>query len=171
MNKFSYLLIIPSFACILFSCKKADVAGGKVQNAALIVGTWKSYQQDTKIYDLETNDLLKDTVITYKAANVGLAGYNIFNSDGSAYITTLPYKKTGATVATIDTTSYLQYTLIGSSLTLKQNIGGSETDPIISITDSDLVLEKMYLSTPATGMGLDVNTSYKFVVDTFFTKQ
>ena len=172
MKKLYHLAFILLLICTLFACQKGEIIGGKTQNASLITGKWLVYQQNTRIFDLNDNSLLKDTTLLYSNTNFSQAWYQIYNTDGTAYVTTTPYKKTGSSVMTVDTISYLHYTIMGSSfLKLTKNGGGIETDPILSLTQSDLKLESKYTATPATGWGLDANTNYLFVVDTYYAKQ
>ncbi|MDB5114787.1 MAG: hypothetical protein JWQ79_279 [Mucilaginibacter sp.] len=170
MRNYSYLVLITLYVCFVFSCKK-DAASNKSANTALIVGKWLVTQQNTKVYDLNTNVLLKDTTLYFTGANLNLATYNIYNADATAYVTTMPYKKAGSSVPSIDTTSYLHYTILGSSLMLKPNGGGSETDPIIQLTQTNLVLENTQTSRLNAGWGLDINTNYLLVQDSYYTKQ
>jgi hypothetical protein len=172
MKNLYNLLLIAIAISTVFSCTKGEIVGGKTQNASLITGKWLVYQQNTKVYDLNDNTLLKDTTLLYSSTNFTQAWYQIYNSDGSAYVTTTPYKKTGSSVMSTDTTSYLHYTITGSSfLKLTKNGGGIETDPILSLTQTDLELQNKYTATPATGWSLDVNTNYLFVVNSYYTKQ
>ncbi len=169
MRNLIYLSLAVFVTCALFSCKK-QIVGGK-SNASLLTGKWLLYQQSTKVYDLNSNALLKDTVVDYATTNYPKAWFEIYNIDGTAYITTTPYKKAGATTSSVDTTSYFHYTILGSSVVLSQNGGGSETDPIIQLTQSTLVQEKTQISPPPSGWGLDTNTAYKFVNDGYYNKQ
>jgi hypothetical protein len=110
----------------------------------LIVGTWKSYQQNTKVYDINRNVLLKDSTVSFTNANAGKASFEIYNADGSAYLTSLQPMRQGELAAATDTTSYLNYTILGADLTLKQTIGGSTTQPIVNLTSTHLTLENTY---------------------------
>ncbi|NNU33481.1 hypothetical protein HK413_03685 [Mucilaginibacter sp. S1162] len=74
-------------------------------------------------------------------------------------------------MATTDTTSYLKYTILGTNLSLKQNIGGSETKPILTLTLTDMGLQSLRTGTLNEGWGLSVNTSYKIVQGTYYTRQ
>lgn len=168
--KNSHLLLSSLIACAVFSCKKDELAGAKSQYAKLIVGTWKAYQQNTKIYDLTTNELLKDSTVTFTDANASRAFIEIYNADGNAYVTAQS-RKLGAAVATTDTTSYLKYTILGTNLSLKQNIGGSETKPILTLTLTDMGLESLRTGTLNEGWGLSINTSYRIVQGTYYTRQ
>jgi hypothetical protein len=168
--KRSYLLLIPIVLCAIYSCKKEGISA-KSQYAKLIVGTWKIFQQNTKVYDLTTNDLLKDSTINFTNGNASKAFFEIYNTDGNAYITSPPAKKPGATIATVDTTSYLTYTLLGSNLTLKQTIGGSTTKPIITLTSTELGLQNTYTGILTAGWKLDANTTYKIIETNYYTKQ
>ncbi len=154
----------------MFSCKKDGLSGAKSQYAKLIVGTWKAYQQNTKVYDLTTNELLKDSTINFTDANAGQAFTEIYNADGSAYITEQT-RKMGAKTPTTDTTSYLHYTILGTNLTLKQNIGGTETKPILTLTLTDMGLQSTRTGTLNPDWGLDADTSYKIIEGTYYTRQ
>jgi hypothetical protein len=168
--KNSHLILTSFIACAMFSCKKDELAGAKSQYAKLIVGTWKAYQQNTKIYDLTTNELLKDSTIDFTDANAGRAFTEIYNADGSAYVT-VQTRKLGALVATTDTTSYLKYTILGANLNLKQNIGGNETKPILTLTLTEMGLESLRTGTLNEGWGLGINISYRIVQGTYYTRQ
>src|SRR5882757_1455841 len=108
MRNIYYLSLLSFSVCILFSCKKGEIVGGESQ-AKLITGKWLVFQQHTQIYDLTTTDLVKDTTLLFSATNPQ-AWYEIFNADGSAYITTIPHKVAGSSALVIDTTAYLHYT-------------------------------------------------------------
>ncbi|MBC7400308.1 MAG: hypothetical protein H7289_10205 [Mucilaginibacter sp.] len=166
----SQLLLSTLIACAVFSCKKDNLSGAKAQYAKLIVGTWKAYQQNTKVYDLTSNELLKDSTVNFTDANAGRAFTEIYNTDGSAYITAQT-RKLGTTVATTDTTSYLRYTILGANLTLKQSIGGTETKPILTLTLTDMGLQSLRTGTLNEGWGLDVSASYRIVQGTYYTRQ
>src|ERR1700761_4762937 len=156
MKKLYHLAFILLLICTLFACQKGEIIGGKTQNASLITGKWLVYQQNSRIFDLNDNSLLKDTTLLYSNTNFSQAWYQIYNTDGTAYVTTTPYKKTGSSVMTVDTISYLHYTIMGSSfLKLTKKGGVIEPDPILSLTQSDLKLKKKYPAPPATGWGLD----------------
>ena len=166
----SPILLICFIACAIFSCKKDNMAGTKSQNVKLIIGTWKSYQQNIQVYDMTTNVLLRDSTIYLTGSNAGASWSEIYNTDGTAYITKLT-KKIGASVATTDTTNYLQYNILGSNLTLKQNIGGTETKPILTLTMTDMGLQSTYTDILNASWKLDPETSYKVVQATYYTRQ
>jgi hypothetical protein len=168
--KNSHLILSSLIACAVFSCKKDELSNAKSQYAKLIVGTWKAYQQNTKIYDLTTNELLKDSTVIFTDENAGLAFTEIYNADGNAYVTAQT-RKVGATVATTDTTTYLRYTILGANLTLKQNIGGTETKPILTLTLTDMGLQSTRTGTLNAGWGLESDTSYKIIQGTYYTRQ
>jgi hypothetical protein len=167
----SHLLLVPILACAIFSCKKDELANAKAQYAKLIVGNWKSNQQNIKVYDLATNQLLKDSTVNFTGVFAGKSWYEIYSEDGNAYVTSLPTIKPSAKVATIDTTSYLNYTVFGANLNLKQNIGGNTIKPILTLTVSDMGLQNTYVGTLNTGWGLEVNTNYKIVEADYYTRQ
>jgi hypothetical protein len=146
------------------------MGGAKSQYAKLIVGTWKTYQQNIQVFDLATNQLLKDSSINFTGTNTAGSWSEIYNGDGSAYVTKLT-KKIGASIATTDTTAYLQYTILGSNITLKQNIGGTETKPILTLTMTDMGLQSTYTGTLNAGWGLNTDTPYKIVQATYYTRQ
>ena len=171
MRNTPYLSFILLIACTLFACKKSDTISIKATNTSLISGKWLVYQQNTKVYDLNTNALLKDTTLSYTAKSVSQPWYETYNTDGSAYVTSKPYKKAGSSVMSADTTAYLHYSILGSNLTLKPYGGGIETDPIVTISQTDLNLQKTYNSLPPAGWGLDMATNYLFVVQNYYTKQ
>lgn len=146
------------------------MGGAKSQYAKLIVGTWKTYQQNIQVFDLATNQLLKDSSINFTGTNTAGSWSEIYNGDGSAYVTKLT-KKIGASIASTDTTAYLQYTILGSNITLKQNIGGTETKPILTLTMTDMGLQSTYTGTLNAGWGLNTDTPYKIVQATYYTRQ
>lgn len=168
--KNSHIILSSLIACAVFSCKKDNLSGAKSQYARLIVGTWKAYQQNTQIYDLNTNELLKDSTINFTDGNAGRAFTEIYNADGTAYVT-VQTRKLGAAVATTDTTTYLRYTILGSNLTLKQNIGGTETKPILTLTLTEMGLQSTRTGILNAGWGLETNTSYKIIQGTYYTRQ
>ncbi|MDB5004098.1 MAG: hypothetical protein JWQ34_2323 [Mucilaginibacter sp.] len=167
----SHLLLVPILACVIFSCKKDELANAKAQYAKLIIGNWKSNQQNIKVYDLATNELLKDSTVNFTGVFSGRSWYEIYTEDGNAYVTSLPTIKLGNKVATIDTTSYLHYTILGANLTLKQNIGGNTTKPILTLTVSDVGLQNTYVGTLNSGWGLALNTDYKIIEADYYTRQ
>jgi hypothetical protein len=168
--KSSLLLLISLIACMVVSCKKDELSGAKAQYAKLIIGTWKAYQQNTKVYDLVTNQLLKDSTINFTDANAGRAFTEIYNADGNAYVT-VQTRKVGAAVATTDTTSYLKYSILGANLTVKQSIGGTETKPILTLTLTEMGLESLRTGALSPSWGLDVEASYRIVQGTYYTRQ
>lgn len=168
-NLYPYCLAV-LLLCAIFSCKKGDSAGGKNKKSALIAGKWLVYQRHTLVYDLESDNLLKDTTIAF-AAKSTKSWYEIYNTDGTAYVTSIPYLKNGATTPTIDTTAYLTYSILGSNLVLKQTSGGSKTLPILNLTLTNMVLQSSYVSPPKPGWGLVMNVSYKFTEETSYNKQ
>jgi hypothetical protein len=167
MKNYYYLAIIFFTLSCFYACKKDTI---KKENASLITGSWLVSQQNTRVYDLNTNALLKDTTITYNSANYGQAWYDIYNTDGTAYVTTTPYTKPGSSTLYTDTTSYLHYSILGSSLFIKPTSGGTETDPILQLTLNILTLERTYNGHPLANWGLDVNANYTFVVDTYYSR-
>jgi hypothetical protein len=169
MNR-SLLLCIIFFACAMFSCKKENMGGTKSQYAKLIVGTWKTYEQNIQIYDLNTNQLLRDSTVNFSGTNTAGSWSEIYNENGSAYITKLT-KKIGASVATTDTTTYLHYSILGSNITLKQDIGGTETKPILTLTLTDMGLQSTYTGILNSSWGLDTDVTYKIVQASYYTRQ
>ena len=160
------LLILASCFC---GCKK-DSLSSKQQSSKLIVGTWKSHQQNIQIYDLSSNQLLKDSTINLLGENGRVPWSEIYTAEGNAYIITTS-RKLGATVATTDTTTYSSYTILGNSLNLKQKIGGSQTKPILTITLTDLGLQYSYTGMLNLGWGLNTESTYKIVEATYYTRQ
>lgn len=161
------LLFISVLASAMMACKKDDST--KDQNTKLIVGSWKSTGQNTKVYDLTTNDLLKDSTIAFTGKSAALAWVEVYQTNGSGFVTTVPVIK--AKIATADTTSYLSYSILGSNLTIKQSIGGSATKSILELTDVDMDLQSTATGNVAAGWGLDVNASYKITTSTHYAKQ
>jgi hypothetical protein len=170
MNKHYYLLVLSLLLGIFYSCKKSDNYGNKSsQYSALIAGKWLAYQQHTQVFSLSDNVLVKDTLINFAPSNAFQGWFETYNTDGSGYVTSKPYSHAG--VINADTTAYLHYSISGSHLTIKPNGGGSETDPIVNLTATDMTLEKTNNHTPNTNWGLDDNTTYKFVQDSYYARQ
>jgi len=165
-----HLLFISALLFAQFSCKKDKAAQTKDQYPKLIVGTWKSNRQNIKVYDINTSDLLKDSTISFTGANAGRSWLEIYNDGGTAYITSPP-RKISANVVTTDTTTYLTYVIMGDNLTLKQTIGGTETKPIITLSQTDMELQSTYTGLLDTGWGLDVNASYKITETDYYNRQ
>jgi hypothetical protein len=156
-------------ACVFYACKK-DSVSAKQQYSKLIVGTWTTHQQNTKIYDVSSNELLRDSTINFEDENGGRQWSEIYTTDGNAYVTSTS-RKLGAAVATTDTTTYSNYSILGTNLTVKQLIGGSQTKPILTLTSAELVLQYSYVGTLNAGWGLGTENTYKIVQATYYTKQ
>lgn len=163
------LLLLSASILAMYSCKKDDSL--KAQYAKLIIGSWKSTGQNTKVYDLNTNELLKDSTINFTGKTAGSAWFEIYNTDGSSYVTTLPAAKQGTLVATADTTSFLTYNILGSNLILKQTNGGSTAKPILALDNTTMYLQSSSTGNLTSKWGLDVNASYKITVSTHYTRQ
>ena len=170
MKKHYYLVVLLFLLATFYSCKKTDKLGNKSsQNSTLIIGKWIINQQHTQVYLLEDNSLVKDTLISFSPSNPNQGWFEIYNTDGTAYVTSKPHMAGG--VLTVDTTAYLHYSISGSHLTLKPNGGGSETDPITDLTYNFMMLEKTTNRTPNPTWGLDVNTTYRYVQANYYNKQ
>lgn len=165
-----HLLFIPILLFVLHSCKKDQAAQAKDQYPKLITGTWKSYRQNIKVYNISSNDLLKDSTTDFTGANAGRSWLEIYNSDGTGYITAPP-RKISANVFATDTTSYLNYAIMGDNLTLKQSIGGTQTRSIITLTQTDLELQSTYTGMLNAGWKLDINASYKITETDYYNRQ
>jgi hypothetical protein len=168
--KKTYLLFIPVLLFALQSCKKDHAAQAKDQYPKLITGTWKSYRQNIKVYDISSNGLLKDSTNDFTGTNAGKSWLEIYNSDGTGYITAPP-RKVSANVFATDTTSYLSYAIMGDNLTLKQSIGGTQTKSIITLTQTDLELQSTYTDMLNASWKLDINTSYKITETDYYNHQ
>ncbi|PJJ84934.1 hypothetical protein [Mucilaginibacter auburnensis] len=157
-------------SCLLIaSCQKDNGVKISAKNASLIAGKWQAYQRHTVVYRVEDNAILKDTVVNYNAANNINWWFEIYEANGNAFVTGKPY--TINNVLKADTTAFLNYAINGASLMLKPKNGGSENKSIISITETDMTLKKVYNSLPRLNWGLDLRTEYKFVEQTFYKKQ
>lgn len=169
MKRIRYL--VPSIFIILMAtaCRKESDVKLSSRNAALIAGKWVVTQRHTLVYKLEDNTLLKDTIIKYDVNNNINWWFEIYNSDGNAFITGKPYRQNN--VLRADTTSFLKYTINGSNLILKPNGGGSETKTIINLTEIDMTLESVYNALPRPAWGLDIRTEHHFVDQIFYAKQ
>ncbi len=167
MKKPLSLFLFIVFAVI--SCKK-DNLSTKDQYNKLIAGTWKSNQQNIKIFDLNTNELLRDSTIMFDGEFSDRAWNEVYNTDGNTFTVTYS-RKIGATVATADTTSYAAYTILGNNLTLKQRIGGTQTKPILVLNTSAMGLQYTYTGMLNQSWGLEAGATYKITQATYYTKQ
>jgi len=59
---------------------------------------------------------------------------------------------------------------LGSNLTLKQTNGGSATEPILTLDDTDMDLQSTSTGTLAANWGLGAKT-YKITLSTHYTRQ
>lgn len=166
--KKTYLLLCLVILAVS-SCKKDDST--KTEYAKLIVGSWKSTGKNTKIYDLNTDELLKDSTISFNGKYAGNAWFEIYNTDGSGYVTTLPITQQGTLIARADTTSFLTYTILGSNLLLKQTNGGSTTKPILALSNTTMDLQSTNTGNLTGSWGLDITASYKITISTHYTRQ
>ncbi|MFD0749402.1 hypothetical protein ACFQZS_04565 [Mucilaginibacter calamicampi] len=169
MKDIRYLLTFVFIVLVATACKKEREVKISSKNASLIIGNWLSTQRHTLVYSIDNNTLLKDTTINYDAANNINWWFEIYNADGNAFVTGKPYKQNNILKA--DTTSFLKYTINGSSIILKPNGGGSETKTIRSLTETNMALEGIYNAFPRLGWGLDIRTEYHFVEQAYYTKQ
>lgn len=163
------LLFLCVSILIIYSCKKDDSM--KAQYAKLIIGTWKSTSQNTKIYTLTTDELLKDTTVNFTGHNASRAWLEIYNKDGSGYVTSLPANNQNAQGQEADTTAFLTYTILGSNLTIKQTNGGSATKPILALNNTDMDLQSTSTGNAPANWGLNTKTLYKITLSTHYTKQ
>lgn len=165
-------LYLFSVFCILFiagACKKEGSTKITSKNASLIVGKWMVYQRHTRVYDITTDNLVKDTIVKFDADNNTGWWFEIYDDDGNAYITGKPYKIMGIQKA--DTTLYARYTINGSNITIKVNGGGSETKPILNLTETDLSLQSVYNGAGRTGWGLDAGLTYHFIDEVYYSRK
>jgi hypothetical protein len=169
MNKVRYLPISVFIILMAAACKKEGDVKITSKNAALIVGKWIVTQRHTLVYKIDNNTLLKDTIIKYDAGNNTNWWFELYNTDGNAFVTGKPYKQNDILKA--DTTSFLKYTINGSNLILKPNGGGSETKAIVNLTETNLELESVYNAMPRLAWGLDIRSEYHFVDQIFYTRQ
>lgn len=169
MRKTYLFALFTVVTCALTACKK-DALTAKEQNSKLIVGTWKTSQQNIKVYDINTEALLKDSTIVFDTENASRSWSEIFDDNGHAYSTTTSVK-TGASFASTDTTNYATYSIVGTNLIVKQNIGGSQTKPILTLTVKDMGLQYSYAGTLNAGWGLGTGNTYKIVQATYYVKQ
>ncbi len=167
--KINYFVFAVPLCFIIASCQKDNGVKISTKNASLITGKWLAYQRHTVVYSIEDNSILKDTIVNYDAANNTNWWFEIYENNGDAFVTGKPYMQNNVLKA--DTTAFLTYTINGNNLTLKAKSGGSETKSIISITETDITLEKVYNSLPRLNWGLDLRTEYKYIEQTFYKKQ
>lgn len=166
MKKIFLLLSVSVVA--IYSCKKDDSM--KAQYAKLIIGSWKSTGQNTRVYDLSTDELLKDTTINFIGRNANRAWIEIYNNDGSSYVTSLPTNNQNAQGQETDTTAFLTYAILGSNLILKQTNGGSATEPILGLDNTYMDLQSTSTGTVAANWGLGAKT-YKITLTTHYSRQ
>ena len=164
-NVFTFILFVVSVT----ACKKDPEVKISSKNAALIVGRWMPNHRHTLVYSVNDNTLVKDTTVKFDATNNINWWFEIYNSNGNAFVTGKPYKQNEILKA--DTTSFFKYTINGSNLVLKPNGGGSETKSIAILTETDMALESTYNGLPRLGWGLDFRTEYHFVEQTYYTRQ
>lgn len=167
--KINYFVFVVPLCLLIASCQKDNGVKISAKNASLITGKWLAYQRHSIVYSIEDNSVLKDTIVNYDAANNTNWWFEIYEADGNAFVTSKPY--TLNNIFKADTTAFLNYTINGSGLMLKPKNGGSENKVILSITENDMTLEKIYNSLPRTNWGLDMSAEYKFVEQTFYKKQ
>ncbi|MFD2146907.1 lipocalin family protein [Mucilaginibacter antarcticus] len=158
--------IITLFA--LNACKKDD-SSIKDQYTKLIVGTWKSTQLNTKVYDLSSNELLKDSTTTYEGEFSARSFNEVYDINNNTFSVTYS-RKIGASVATADTTSYATYTILGNNLTLKQRIGGTQTKPILVLNTTAMCLQYTFTGMLNPTWGLEAGVTYKITQSTNYKK-
>ncbi len=162
-------------AILLFSActKKGNNPPSSTNTNLSVLGTWQVTSDRAKAYSTSTNALIQDTTYTTFGDNNEFAWRYIFNKDGSYYVTTLPAGHGGVGVNVHpDTTSYLHYSISGKTLTYTED--GDDTKyhyTILQSTATTLELESVYTATgDSSDPKLDMNTTYKFVEDTYYTK-
>jgi len=126
-------------------------------------------QRHTLVYGIDDNSLLKDTTVYYDAAHNTNWWFEIYTTNGNAFVTGKPYMQNNVLKA--DTTAFLKYSINGSSLALKPNGGGSQTKSIQNLTETDMTLESIYNDLGRPFWGLDIRKEYHFVEQTSYIKQ
>ncbi len=191
MCKFYYSMLAACLACSFYSCQKDNFANinsgnsgyinsdnsviikpvnsvnSKLDNSSsLIVGKWLINKRRLSIYTLD-DILVKDTIITFTNES-DFAWYEICNRDGNAYITSLPYKKTGATDIYTDTIYRTTYNISGNKMALytidDHSLFKSYTILLLSLTQMECERQSF-------GWSVDLSTQYKFVSDLYYTRQ
>lgn len=165
-----YLLPLLVFILLVFNACKKDNPSTKDQYNKLIIGSWQSNQQNVKVFDLNSNALLKDSTINFDGEFADRAWNEVYSTNGNTFTVTQS-RKIGATVATADTTSYAAYTILGSNLTLKQNTGGTQTKPILILNDTAMGLQYSYTGTLNQSWGLTPGVTYKISQLTYYNRQ
>lgn len=169
MKNLLSLYIILCTIVILSSCKKEAEMKVTSKNASLIVGRWLVYQRHTQVFEAGGDNLLKDTLVTYAAGKNISWWFEIYDASGNAYVTGKPYISNGIQKA--DTTTFSHYAITGSSITYKPNGGGSETKPIINLTETEMELKNEYVDLGRVTWSLDNRAEYRYVDETFYRKQ
>ncbi|WPU91625.1 hypothetical protein SNE25_20110 [Mucilaginibacter sabulilitoris] len=77
--------------------------------AVMLTGKWKQSKNNTKIYGLTGDALLKSLDTNFSKLDAFYTTYITYNKDDSGYLTTAPYKKASSDKPFVDTTSYFDY--------------------------------------------------------------
>lgn len=168
MKNISSLLII-FFVLAVVSCKKEADTKITSKNESLIIGRWQVYQRHTQVFEAAGDVVLKDTIVTYAPGKNIVWWFEIYDASGNAYVTGKPYTVSGVQKA--DTTTFSHYTITGSSIIYKTNGGGSETKPILNLTENEMDLKSEYVDLGRPSWGLDGKLEYRYVDETFYKKQ
>jgi hypothetical protein len=165
------LFIVLIVFCI-YSCKKEGNVQSTNINQSAIVGKWQTTKTRFRIYTL-SGALVRDSTIVFTGLSTLQAWDEIYNTDGTAYVTTLPYKKLGSSTLYTDTSSSLTYKVSGSILTLYEDGGSTldETDAILQLNASSMEIESTYSTIADSFWDLEANVTYKFIEDIYYAKQ
>lgn len=174
MRTLIYPLSLAAFFLCMASCQKGPSLDDQLLSTRryLITGKWLITSADTKVYSAE--NLVKDTTISYvsPSSSASSAWYYIFNRDSTAFITTLPYTKTGSTKLYTDTTARLRYTIQGDNVIFTDTMNKPvEQSRLAQLTGYTLEFVSSSTGAPPTGWNLDATKKYSFVKDQTFIKQ
>jgi hypothetical protein len=164
-----YLLPLLAVTLLVFNACKKDNPSTKDQYSKLITGSWHAKQQHIKVFDLSSNELLKDSTIDFDGEFADRAWTEVYNSNGNTFTITYS-RKIGAAVATADTSSYATYAILGTNLTLKQNIGGTQTKPILKLNATNMELQYTYTGALNQGWLLTPGVTYKIAQTTYYNR-
>lgn len=172
MTKIYPVIVLALLACCIFACKKGGNSKPNDQSSNLLVGKWLVNKEEVKVYTTG-GTLVKDSTWVFANQLFDLAWYEIYNQDGSGYVTSRPYKRVGSDELYTDTTSVFTYKISGNSLDLFEYgaLTSNEHYKMLSLNSTSMSNETSYTDFPNSNWGLDMNTKYTFTEDCYYTKQ